>query len=185
MNQNKKGNNPKRNTLQIYDSTIPYSPGVPLTTLQVSANVRKFTTSGASSIALSIPIDNSNITNFSRFTVYDEYRVTKVKFMIYPCRTDVSGSTCVWVEPQSSTVPNSTAAQTNSVVQFSNSSATKVTTLTYVPTNFNYLTFVSTAATATVGYLNVYTNQSEFAAPPSTDIFTMRAIYTIQFRGFG
>jgi hypothetical protein len=172
----------------IYSSTMPYSPGVPSAVFKVSAGIQKFTTTVTTGvIASSTAIQAAQIPSFgSRFAAFDEYRITHAKFMFYPCSSTNPGTLNAWVEPQSSGTPSSSIAQNNKVLAFPIGGNNRVYKLNYSPTDFNFEGWTDLATTTfVIGYLNVYTNNADFASNiVATDAVTVRAEYTVEFRGF-
>lgn len=194
LNNSRNNRKPKRTSrknqasLNVFNQTLPVTPGTPVTTHRVQGAVQKFTTTVTSGlIAASLPIDASDINSWSRFGLYDEYRIIKCVFHAYPCSAVNPGSICMWVEPKSSTTPTFSISANNYVTQFSAGGNMRPTTLTYRPTDIAYALFQPTStSTFVIGYLNVYTDNANYAAPiTATDLFVIRAEYTIQFRGFG
>jgi len=175
--------------LQLYNSTIPYSPGTPFVTLRLTGlNVKYTTTVTTGVIASSTAIQTGNITNFStRFAVaFDECRITKVIFRAYPCSSANPGTVNMWVEPQSNSTPTTNLAQQNNVVAFPAGANDRIPTLVYQPTDFNYNDWIPVSTTnSVIGYFNVYTNNADFASSTTaTDYLVVKAEYFVQFRGF-
>jgi hypothetical protein len=186
MKRSKKANN-KTIGNNVYTTTMPVTPGSPITQHVVQGDVTKFTTTVTTGvIAQSLAIDAGDITSFSRFALYDEFRIIKVVFKAYPCSASTPGSACIWVETKDSSTPTNSKSQTNSVVQFSLGGNNRVIKLSYKPSDFAYNVWTTTATTSfVIGYLNVYTDNATYAAPTTvTDAFVLRAEYTVQFRGF-
>jgi hypothetical protein len=174
---------------RILTAPIPYSPGTTIQTLVVEGDAQKFTTTVTTGlIASSLAIELGNIPSFAaRFgAVYDSARIVKVLFEFRPCSSTTSGMAKVWVEPTSSASPTAAAAANNRTVKFSLGSNDKVAKLLYHPSDYQYLEFIPTSTTTSVvGYLNVYTDNANYASPvAATDAFVLCAKYTIQLRGF-
>lgn len=179
----------KRSTAvsRVYESTMPFSNGVPMTRVKVPAGVLKYTTTVTTGvIASSTPIQAAQVPSFgSRFVAFDEYRIVKARFTFYPCSSSNPGTLNTWVEPKSGTTPTSSAAQNNKVLAFPIGGNSRTYTLTYRPTDFDLEGWQDLATTTFVyGYLNVYTNNADFASNTvATDAVTVRAEYDIEFRG--
>jgi hypothetical protein len=181
-----KGNNAARRT---YNAAIPYSPGTPMTTLKIDGASQKFTTTVTTGlIATSYAINLGNMPNFAtRFgVVFDEARILEARFKFRPCSSTTPGMCNTWVEPISNSAPTAAFAASNKVVSFSMGSNDRVKTLIYRPSDFQYMEFVQASTTSTtVGYLNIYTDNANYASPIAvTDAFVLRAEYIVQFRGY-
>jgi hypothetical protein len=160
-----------------------------MTTLKIDGASQKFTTTVTTGlIATSYAINLGNMPSFAtRFgVVFDEARILKAVFRFRPCSSATPGMCNTWVEPVSSANPTAALAANNKVVAFSMGSNDRVTTLTYSPSDFQYLEFTdATVTNTTVGYLNIYTDNSNYASPTTaTDAFVLRAEYIVQFRGY-
>jgi hypothetical protein len=188
--------NPNRNRPKARKSSpannisalIPFTKGVPATSLKIQGNPAKYTTTVTTGvIAVSTAIQAALCSNFStRFQAFDEYRIIKAIFSAYPCSSNNPGSIVMWVEPLSNATPTSSLAATNTVTTFSAGGNSKVTTLSYRPVDYAYLDWTPvTTSTSPVGYLNVYTDNANFASSTTaTDYCVIRATLTFQFRGY-
>lgn len=188
-NPNRSSNKPKRSSpAQQLSAIVPYTKGTPVTSLKVQGNPTKYTTTVTTGvIAVSTAIQASLCSNFSnRFQAFDEYRIIKAVFDAYPSSSNNPGTIVMWCEPLSSATPTSSLAVSNTVTSFSAGGNSKVTSLSYRPTDYAYLDWTPvTTSTAPVGYFCVYTDNTNFASTTvATDYCIIRATLTIQFRGF-
>ena len=131
----------------------------------------------------------SALTNAASFkTVYDEWRLTRVRFKLFPLGAN-GGVTKFVMDDADATIPNTTYAYARRGFTYSNNSANHKSTpaITYRAEDLTDLEWYSTnsAAAYTPMALKVYTDLSNYVSQPSTDLWLIEWEGFFEFRGIG
>ncbi len=129
------------------------------------------------------------VTNSSSFkTVYDEWRLTKIRFTCIPLGTN-GGTTKFVLDDADATLPNSTYAGSRRGSLTTNNSSYKGSTLrlNYRSQDLSDLEWYGTASASTYTpvALKVYTDLSTYVTQPSTDLWLISWEGYFEFRGIG
>jgi hypothetical protein len=168
-------------------SNLTTTPGNPNMVLVLPELVGISTASASTTFAGNTTLNAGLLTNFAtRFTLFDEYRILKFKFYMYPTSTG-NGYASVYVDPLNSANPTSTTAQTNvsRMVPLSAQSAKGAITFVYNVSDFALLSYqpISTTTFA-YGYFKVYTDAANYGNTlASGALIITRCDVTVEFRG--
>ena len=121
-------------------------------------------------------------------TIYDEYRIMKIRFTCIPLGVN-GGCTKFVLDDGDATLPNATFAQARRGYLVTNNSSFKGSTLklNYKSEDLTDLEWLGTgtAPTYTPMALKVYTDLSTYVTQPSTDLWLISWECLFQFRGIG
>lgn len=150
----------------------------------------KFTTQASTGLITSYVAPSlSALTNAASFkTVYDEWRLTALKFSLFPLGSN-GGVTKFIMDDADNTLPNSTFAFARRGFTYSNNSANHKSTPTikYRSEDITDLEWYSTASASayTPMALKIYTDLSNYVSQPSTDLWLVIWEGFFEFRGIG
>jgi hypothetical protein len=164
----------------------PAFPGQQVGVFRVQCDPIKFTTTITTGlIASSTNLLTTLISSFStRFAMWDEYRVTRVRSIFRPFSSSNPGIVRAWIEPRSNATPTLAIAEASDGLIFGASDVVHDHLLDYKIMDPVYVDYTQVSVTQSVGYLNVYTNNANYgSSAAATDYFAVSIEFVIQFRG--
>ena len=130
----------------------------------------------------------SALSNSSFATCYDEWRLTRLRFKLYPLGQN-GGATKFIMDDEDATLPNLTYANSRRGFLYVNDSANLKSTpvIDYRCEDLNDLEWRSCKSTATYTpmALKIYTDLSTYVSQPSTDLWLISWEGFFEFRGIG
>ncbi len=146
-------------------------------------------TSSGGAISTAVAPSLSVVTNAANFrAVYDEWRLTKIRFMVMPAGSAV-GSTKFVVDDEDTTAPGYAWASSRVGTTLSNNNAgyIKSVVLNYRAEDLNDLGWHSSNTQASVAdcALKVYTDATNYGSSLATAIWIVQWEGYFEFRGIG
>jgi len=167
----------------------PSYQGQQLAILDIPGDVFLVATNGGGTLATSIPINPASLcANFhgNLNNTFQEYRIRRVVFAITAV-TDAIGATLFRWEEKNAAIPTLADMEnsTSLMVVNSNHNPRSNFTMTFTPRDIIDLPFNQINTDPSIAYLKVYSDTLHMISPISTDLFIVRPVMRVEFRGFG
>lgn len=168
-----------RRTAPLQPLTIMVVPAVPVKITQV-------VTTGVT--ASSLNVGHGQIQDFAtRFaTLYQEYRIVRVKFTIELFSSTNPGLILAWIDEAQTGAPTAGVAAERAVYRFPTGSNQKTHSFVYVPSDPDDLAWrPTTSAAVDIASFRWYSDNATYGAGVvASDVGMVSALFTLQLRGF-
>lgn len=175
------------NSSRLGRPNLTTTPGNPNLVLVLPELIGMFASTGTAIIASNTNLTAGLLTNFgTRFAAFDEYRILKFKFFVYPLSAG-QGYASVYVDPLSNAVPTATTIQTNvsKFIPLTEASAQRPYVFVYNVSDYSLLGYQPISTTTfNYGFLKVYTDVLTMGNSVNTgNQLMIRAEVTLELRG--